>query len=280
MSFKNIYLNGCSFMWGMGHSNPDTFKCFDETKDIDTSHGLHYNGRTQFNNYDWVRQKFNIGGRLGEELGLKIIDESIYGGSLRRAVRKTYNWMFNNDGMIKDTLFIIEWPVGARTEIFVELQKRYVNFTANLDNFDNMDPYVHRVLINEVAPNFFSDGVIFLEDLQLLAGLISYIKTNGGNIMILLDEFPFPTFSDDTLKYVNDNKIKNILNNVILPTAIKFKKNDKTTRSLLEYYRDYENATITNDTNSIEIDEHNSIRGSRLIVEQIIRNIKESYEIN
>jgi hypothetical protein len=44
---------------------------------------------------------------------------------------------------------------------------------------------------------------------------------------------------------------------------------------LLEYYRDYEKATITKDTNSVEVDEHNSIRGSRLIAEQIIKNINE-----
>lgn len=260
-------------MWGMGHSNPNTFHCFEETKDIDTSHGVHWNGKTFFNNYDWVRQKFNIGGRLKEHFGINVVDESIYGGSLRRAIRKTYNWILNNDSLVNDTLFIIEWPVGARTEIFVELQKRYVNFTANLDNFDNMDPYVHRVLLNEVAPNFFSEGVIFLEDLQLLIGLIAHIKSIGGGIMILLDEFPFPNFSDETLKYVNDNKIKNVLNSTIVANSVKFEKDGKTTRSLLEYYKDYENATITNDTNSIEVDEHNSIRGSKLIAEQIIKNI-------
>jgi conjugal transfer/entry exclusion protein len=43
----------------------------------------------------------------------------------------------------------------------------------------------------------------------------------------------------------------------------------------MEYYRDYEKATITNDTNSELQDEHNSLRGTKLITEQIIKNIND-----
>ncbi len=274
--FKQIYLNGCSFMWGMGHSNPNTFQFFEETNDIDTSHPVHYNGKTPFNNYDWVRQKFNIGGRLKEHYGINVIDESIYGGSLQRAVRKTMNWMLNNNELVKDTLFILEWPIGVRREMYIELQKRYVNYTANFDNYDSMDPYIHRVLINEFAPNFFASDIAFLEDLHSLIGVISYIKQNGGEYLILLDEFPIEQLNETTLKYVGENKIKDVIDKLILPNTITFTHSDKADiKSLLEYYRDYEKATITKDTNSVEVDEHNSIRGSRLIAEQIIKNINE-----
>jgi conjugal transfer/entry exclusion protein len=44
---------------------------------------------------------------------------------------------------------------------------------------------------------------------------------------------------------------------------------------MLEYYRDYEKATITNDTHGKLQDEHNSLRGTKLITEQIIKNIND-----
>lgn len=274
MQFNRIYLNGCSFMWGVGHSNPNVFEYFEETKDIDRSHGVHYNGNSLFNNYDWVRQKYNIGGKLKEKLNIEIVDESIYGGSLQRVVRKTYNWALNNLDKISETLFILEWPIGVRKEIYVPLQKRYVNYTTNFDNFDGIDPYLHRVLINEIEPNFFNEGVVYLEDLHLIIGLISFIEKQNGKINIIFDEIPFKEFSEETTKYVSQHKIKNIINNLIIPKVITFESNGKTTKSLIEFFNKFENATITNDTKNNIIDDHNSIRGSRLIAEQIIKNIQ------
>ena len=276
MLFKTIYLNGCSFMWGVGHSNPPVFKYFDETKNIDTSHGEHFNGKTLFNNYDWVRQDTNISGRLKKHYeGLPLIDESIYGGSLQRVVRKTYNWIFNNDKQAKETLFILEWPIGVRNEMYIPLQKRYINYTANFDNFDNIDPYLHRLMINEIAPNFFAEDVAFIEDLQALVGLVSYIKNIGGTYLLLLDEFPFDKIPEQTTSYVSKHQIKNILNNIIVPNAVVFEKDGKKTRSMIEYYREYEEATFTIDTMGELVDDHNSIRASKLITEQIIKNINE-----
>lgn len=276
MQFNTIYLNGCSFMWGVGHSNPSVFKYFEETKNIDISHGEHFNGKSLFNNYDWVRKDNNIAGRIKQHYtDITIVDESIYGGSLQRVVRKTYNWIFNNDKQAKETLFILEWPIGVRNEIYIPLQKRYVNYTANFDNFDNIDPYLHRLMINEIAPNFFADGVAFLEDLQAFIGLLSYIKSIGGKYLILLDEFPMDIISDETTKYVDKNQIKNILNNTIVPNVVVFEKDGKTTRSMIEYYREYEKATFTLDTMGELMDDHNSIRASKLITEQIIKNIEK-----
>ena len=276
MLFKTIYLNGCSFMWGVGHSNPPVFKYFDETKNIDTSHGEHFNGKTLFNNYDWVRQDTNISGRLKKHYeGLPLIDESIYGGSLQRVVRKTYNWIFNNDKQAKETLFILEWPIGVRNEMYIPLQKRYINYTANFDNFDNIDPYLHRLMINEIAPNFFAEDVAFIEDLQALVGLVSYIKNIGGTYLLLLDEFPFDKIPEQTTSYVSKHQIKNILNNIVVPNAVVFEKDGKKTRSMIEYYREYEEATFTIDTMGELVDDHNSIRASKLITEQIIKNINE-----
>ena len=277
MQFNKIYLNGCSFMWGMNHSNPTTFPYFEETKDIDTSHGVHYNGPTQFNNYDWVRQKYNIAGRLKEHYnGINVIDESIYGGSLKRVVRKTHNWIINNYKSVKDTLFILEWPIGVRNEIYIPTQNRYVNYTSNFDNFDGMDPYIHRLMINEFSPNFFSEGIQFVEDLHSIVGLLSFIKLLGGKYLILLDEFPIENYSAETLKYINEDTIENILNEFVYPHIVTFNHSEKENiKSMMEYYRDYEKATITNDTHGQLQDDHNSLRGTKLITEQIIKNIND-----
>ena len=191
------------------------------------------------------------------------------------AACKTYNWIFNNDKQAKETLFILEWPIGIRNEMYIPLQKRYVNYTANFDNFDNIDPYLHRLMINEIAPNFFADGVAFLEDLQAFVGLLAYIKNIGGKYLLLLDEFPFDNISDETINYVSKHQIKNTLNNIIVPNAVVFEKDGKKTRSMIEYYREYEEATFTIDTMGELIDDHNSIRASKLITEQIIKNINE-----
>jgi hypothetical protein len=275
MQFKNIYTNGCSFMWGVGHNNPDIFKFFDETKDIDTSHGTHYEGHTLFNNYDWVRRQFNISGRLAYHYKVPVIDESIYGGSLKRVVRKTYNWILNNSDKVNETLFILEWPIGVRSEMYIPLHQRYVNYTANFDNFDNIDPYLHRLMINEIAPNFFGTDVAFLEDLHCILGLVSFIKSLGGKYMLLLDEYPIDNFNKEILKYISRIKSKEIIDNYLSNNAIVFENEGKTTKSMVEYYRDFIGATFTKDTNGVLNDDHNSIRASKLIVEQIIKNIDE-----
>ena len=122
---------------------------------------------------------------------------------------------------------------------------------------------------------FFADGVAFLEDLQAFVGLLAYIKNIGGRYLLLLDEFPFDNISDETINYVSKHQIKNTLNNIIVPNAVVFEKDGKKTRSMIEYYREYEEATFTIDTMGELVDDHNSIRASKLITEQIIKNINE-----
>ena len=276
MQSKNLYFNGCSFMWGVAHNNSNVFPYFEETKDIDTSHGLHWNGQTLFSNYDWVRQKLNISGRIKEHYGINIVDESIYGGSLQRVVRKTYNWIFNNKELAKDTLFILEWPIGARNEMYIPIQKRYVNYTSNFQNFDNIDPYLHRLLINEYAPNFYADGIMFLEDLQSFIGLLHYIKSINAKCLVIMDEYINDDIvGKDCLKYIGSQTLKQLFETEILPHIIEFKFDDNTTtKSMVEYINE-SNATFTKDTNNAYQDDHNSIRGSKIIASQIIDNIQK-----
>ena len=79
---------------------------------------------------------------------------------------------------------------------------------ANFDNFDGIDPYLHRVLINEIEPNFFSEGITYLEDLHSMLSIISFIKSLNANVIVLLDEVPFQNFSNETIKYIKYNKIQ------------------------------------------------------------------------
>lgn len=294
--FNHIYSNGCSFMWGDGLSKrTDIFKFFDETKDIDISEPVRSNGNPYFTNYDWVREKYNFPGRIAEYYNVKVTNESIYGGSLKRVIRKTYNWIINNREAVKDTLFILEWPIGARNEVYLNHHKRYVNYTSSFDNFDGMHKPIFNMLVNDFAPNMFSEGITFLEDLHGLIGLLSFLDTLNAKYYLILDEYPLPIYKEETKQYIKEkSNIEYILNTKLLPYSIKFyskarpnapwimdgvNENVGETYSLVNYYFHYEDATLKHDTNGVEGDGHPSFRGAKIIAEQIINRINNDYEL-
>ena len=123
--FDRIYANGCSFIWGHNHNNPWYFKYFEETKDIDISKFLEESKKhsqakenTQytnpnvfqpFNDYDWVREKYNYASRIAHSLNIELVNESIFGGSTARIIRKTIQYIIeNSEEDLKSTLFLIK----------------------------------------------------------------------------------------------------------------------------------------------------------------------------
>ena len=153
MSFEKIYSNGCSFMWGHHHNNPWYFEFFEDTKNIDIStflnekkkHSINYenteytnpNVFKPFNEFDWVREKYNYANVVAEYFKVSLINESIFGGSLDRLIRKTTNFIINTSkDDLKKTLFLIEIPPIGRGEMYFCDEQRYGNFTSGEDNFD------------------------------------------------------------------------------------------------------------------------------------------------
>ncbi len=283
--FKHIYSNGCSFMWGHGFNDSRCFKYFDETKDIDINQP-NLTGKDEnyfFNRFDWVREKYNFPNRIAEYYGVTLDNESIFGGSLQRVVRKTYSWIFNNTEKAKDTLFILEWPIGCRGEYFSNFHNRCINYNSSLHNFDFVDSDEWDFFANKFLPKYLNPDLQGLLDLQSLIGLCSYLDNQNLKYIIIIDEYPLGIWWDKIKQYIpNSNNATNIFDKIIKPNVVKFysEKEQKETYGLVTYYFHYELADFTHDTNSVIDDGHNSIRGARLIAEQIIKNIDKKYEPN
>jgi hypothetical protein len=252
-------------MWGHGHNYPPIFKYFDETKDVDISKWKPIANYEFFNEFDWVRESNNYPAFIGRELNCKITNESIFGGSLQRVIRKTYNWIFNNFDKCKDTLFILEWPSGVRGELYSEYHKRYVNYTSGLDNFDNVSLDVWKSVRNFYM-EFVNEEKIDELDLYTFIGLLSFLKNNNFNYLIVFIEH------STKLEEINNK----FVNSLITPYLIDFEDSEDK-NSLSNFYYNYHNASFANDTKKRLNDNHNSIRGSKLIAEKIIKNIKKRF---
>ena len=266
--FNHIYTNGCSFMWGHGHNHPPTFKHFEETKDIDISNWKPTSYYQFFNEFDWVREAFNFPALIGREFNCKVTNEAIFGGSLDRVVRKTYDWIINNTALAQETLFILEWPIGIRGELYSLYHSRYVNYTSGLDNFDNVDEDVWKNVMNYYQ-HFVDEEKKDKNDLYMFIGLLSFLKNNNLQYLIIVDE------GYDKIEKLHIKAIDEL----IKPHLVNFEDWDNKF-SLVGFYFNHHIATFSNDTNKEFDDNHNSFRGSKLIAEKIIKNIKESYEIN
>lgn len=281
-NFKNIYSNGCSFMWGHGFNDSRCFKYFDETKDININQPNN-TGKDEnyfFNRFDWVREKYNFPNRIAEHYGVKLYNESIFGGSLQRVIRKTYSWIFSNQDKVNDTLFILEWPIGCRGEYFSNYHNRFINYNSSLHNFDFVDNEEWDFFANKFLPKYLNPDLQGLLDLQSLIGLCSYLDTQNLKYIIIIDEYPLGVWWDKIKKYIGSSEnILNMFDKIIKPHIATFYSDteQKETYGLVTYYFHYELADFTHDTCGDIDDGHNSIRGAKLIAEQLIKNIDNKY---
>lgn len=263
-------------MWGHGHNNIDIFHLFDETKDIDISEKMVYKNGTFFNNYDWVRKKFQYPKLVAEYFDLELIDESIYGGSFQRVFRKTMQYI-SKQKTISDTIFLLEWPNGSRSEFWSNREKRFINATAMRDNFDNIDNEDFGKL-GDWYYRFYDPNIFQLNEIYMGLALKSYIESLGGMIVFCLcDNLEF-CFKHDTQnllsKYANQDDISFKIENELLSNCVLFEKGLNKNYNLIYYYLHLEKAAFKYDTDGIFKDEHNSFRGSRLIANNIIKHIE------
>lgn len=269
-------------MWGHGFNDSRCFQYFDETKDIDINQP-NVNGKDEnyfFNRFDWVREKYNFPARIAEHYGVKLYNESIFGGSLQRVIRKTYSWIFSNQDKVNDTLFILEWPIGCRGEYFSNYHNRLINYNSSLHNFDFVDDTEWDFFANKFLPKYLNPDLQGLLDLQSLIGLCSYLENQNLKYIIIIDEYPLGIWWDKIKKYIgSSDNATNMFNKIIKPHIATFysEKEKKETYGLVTYYFHYELADFTHDTNGVIDDGHNSIRGAKLIAEQLIKNIDNRY---
>jgi hypothetical protein len=290
MQFDKIYSNGCSFMWGHHHNNPWYFKYFEETKDIDIQDFLdecllhrHKMENTQytnpnvfkpFNQFDWVREKYNYASRVAEYFNVPIINESIFGGSLHRVIRKTLKYIIETpDEELKSTLFILEIPPPGRQEMYFCNQPegaRYCNFTQSEDNFDFITDENFKTT-REYYKNSFEFNIDVIEEFIKLYCLINLFKTKNINYIFLQSDLGRFQIIDrnNTGRYLNYDKMVEIQND-INKHSIKFDES----YDFVHWFGVEKKATFKHDCPDISFDGHNSIRGSKLIADYIINYIK------
>ena len=292
--FNKIYSNGCSFMWGHHHNNPWYFKYFEETKDIDISKFLEecknhsqQKENTQytnpnvfkpFNEFDWVREKYNYANRVADELGIKLINESIFGGSANRVIRKTVQYIIENtEEDLKSTLFLIEIPPPGRNEMYFCNENRYVNFAGD-NNFDSIKQENFNFVI-EWYQKSFDEGIHLISEYQQWYLLLNlFISKNIQFKFIQSDDktFGLRNVDEKYSKYANFEKLIQIQKE-INKNSIKFETNEGGTHHMTKWYSDIYKAKFSDDTEGISFDGHNSIRGSKLIAYQIVKCIKNNF---
>lgn len=285
ISFHKIYANGCSFMWGHGHNNPWYFKHFEETKDIDTSSFIEeckthskFKENTQytnpnvfepFNEFDWVRKKYNYVNRVSEFFEVPLVNESMFGGSLHRLVRKTVNYIMNTaDDELKSTLFILELPPAGRCEMYFETQKRYCNFGGEY-NFDFIEKENFELIKNWYDKSFNIE-VDIASEYQKLYLLINLLKSKNISYTFIQTTNRINQLNTLDKKYGTIASFKKIESD-ILKHSIKFDE----TYDMVHWFSVEQKAKFSDDTDGISFDGHNSIRGSKLISEKIIDYIKK-----
>lgn len=293
MKFNTIYANGCSFMWGHHHNNPWLFKFFEETKDIDISQFLEeckkhnqQNRDTQytnpntfkpFNEFNWVREKYNYANRVAEHFGVNIVNESIFGGSIHRAIRKAFKYIIeHSDEELQQTLFIIEIPPPGRQEMWFCNQPeghRYCNFTQGDDNFDFITDENFK-FTREYYEKSFEFNIDIVEEFVKLYCLLNLFKSKNINYIFLQSDMGrFQIINkNNTKNYLDYNKIREIQSD-INKHSVKFDGS----YDMVHWFSIEKSATFKNDCPDVSFDGHNSIRGSRLISEQIINHIKNNF---
>lgn len=293
MKFDKIYANGCSFMWGHHHNNPWYFKFFEETKDIDISNFLEETKKhsqqkenTQytnpnvfkpFNEFDWVREKYNYANRVGDYFNIPVINESIFGGSIHRIIRKALKYIIeNSDEELEKTLFILEIPPPGRQERYFCNQpegNRYCNFTQGDDNFDFITEENFK-FTRQIYEKSFEFNIDVIEEFVKLYCLINLFKSKNIKFIFLhTDTGRFKIIDrNNTKKYLDYDKIVNIQKE-INKNSIKFDDY----YDVVHWFSQIKKATFKNDCPDISLDEHNSIRGSKLISEEIINYIKNNF---
>jgi hypothetical protein len=287
MYFNKIYANGCSFMWGHHHNNPWYFKYFEETSNINISsfedeckNHSQQKENTQytnpnvfkpFNEFDWVREKYNYINRVSENLNIELINESIFGGSLHRVIRKTVHYiMTTSDEELNSTLFVLELPPEGRGELYFESQGRYCNFAGN-DNFDFIESDNFQ-LVKTLYEKSFDSKIDIASEFQKLYLLINLLKSKNIKYLFIQTSNRLRGLNSLNKKHGNIDSFLKIQKD-INENSVKFGE----TYDLVHWFSTEQKAKFSDDTNGISFDGHNSIRGSKLISEQIINHIKNNF---
>ena len=245
--FNKIYVNGGSQCIAAGF-------IWNNVKDVYKENGVVINNHLEFS-YPYI---------LSEKLNVELVNEGSPGGSISRMIRKTYDYIFNND--VSNTLFILEVPPGWREEYFSLELNRYVNMTIGniLSADDETDTAcghsgkdlhkIHKNITNYFY-NFIDDKVELEKNMFHLLGLLSYLKLNNIKYLII-DTGDFHTYLYRRKQPLNYNFVW--FDVEPMPMWDWINKN---------------NLKIVNETNGLSRDEHMGIEGNKLVAEKLFKII-------
>jgi len=197
-NFNKIYANGCSFSCGGGLNYELVRKKYKDILNIYIDNYIEYA-------YPNVIANF---------LNVKIFNNAESGGSLNRVIRTTYQYIYNNQIDLNDTLFILEVPPGWRDEIYSNKLDRFMNVTwgtikfpdAGFNDISNGDnildiKQIHSDLVSSFN-NFTNTDIEMQISMNNFLGLLSFMTLQNIKF-IIIDNVGFKTFLQ-SINYKNN----------------------------------------------------------------------------
>jgi hypothetical protein len=196
--FNKIYANGCSFSCAGGFNYEVVRKQYKDILNIDTENYIEYA-------YPNV---------VAKSLNADIYNDAQSGGSLNRIIRRTYQYIYDNQTDLKNTLFMLEIPPGWRDEIYSNKLDRFMNITWGTIKFPDDDltditngnnimdmKKVHAELVSSFY-NFTNTDIEIKKSMNNFLGLLSFMKLQDIKF-IIIDNAGFQVFLN-SINYKND----------------------------------------------------------------------------
>jgi hypothetical protein len=127
---------------------------------------------------------------VSDYYGLKLLDESRYGGSLNRVIRMTWEYISTQED-ISNTLFILEIPNGFRDEQYSSEYKTHINITSgNLSNEQDITEVdvIWKKIKDDIITyyeRFWDYSKFKFKEYVNFMSLINYIKQRTNNVFII-----------------------------------------------------------------------------------------------
>lgn len=251
-SFKKIYANGCSFTGAGGLNFQYVRNKYSEILNIKLDD-------------DYIQYAYpNI---LAKELSIDVHNEAASGGSMNRLIRKTYQYVYDNQSTTNETLFILELPPMWREEVYCNKLDRLMNVTWGTirdpatDMTDVAAGYdigdlkkIHKEL-ESYFYNFVNTDFEYKKSMNNFLGLMYFLK-HKNITTILIDN----TFFEEFLQINNLKHDFNFVNFNNMQMVNWFTTN---------------NLTISNEL-GIKIDGHAGLNGniqiSQIVLKYLINN--------
>ncbi len=190
MEFNKIYTNGCSFTGAGGLNFKFVRDKYKQILNIDLSD-------------DYIQYAYpNV---ISKALNIDIINDAVSGGSVNRLIRKTYQYVYDNQHTISDTLFILEIPPMWRDEVYSNQLDRLMNLTwgtiktPDKDLTDVAAGYdisdmkkVHKEL-QSYFYNFVNTDFEYKRSMNSMLGLMYFLKHKNIKV-VLIDNASFQNF--------------------------------------------------------------------------------------